>query len=315
MTAKVFIDGEAGTTGLQIRKRLYDRKDISLLHIPDADRKDTGRRADFLNMADLVILCLPDDTARKAINLIDNKNTRVIDASTAHRVASGWVYGFPEYGPKQRDAIARADRVSNPGCYAIASISILHPLIISGLINADWPVTINAVSGYSGGGKDLISAFEDPNSDKYTTAPFYPYGLNLEHKHLAEITLWSGLAHEPAFVPSVGRYAQGMIVQIPLPLWSMPKRPKPEEVHAILTEHYANQKFVTVEPLENSRHMRRVEPETLNETNRLHLYVFANKENGLAVVIGLLDNLGKGASGQAVQNMNIMLELPEDAGL
>ncbi|MBM09965.1 MAG: N-acetyl-gamma-glutamyl-phosphate reductase [Magnetovibrio sp.] len=315
MTARVFIDGEAGTTGLQIRKRLGDRKDISLLHIPDADRKDTSRRAEFLNMADLVILCLPDDTARKSIDLIDNKNTRVIDASTAHRVASGWVYGFPEYDPKQRDAIARANRVSNPGCYAIASISILHPLVSAGLITADWPITINAVSGYSGGGKDLIAAFEDPNSDKYTSAPFYPYGLNLAHKHLAEITLWGGLKHIPTFVPSVGRYAQGMIVQIPLPLWSIPKKPRPADIHAILSEHYAGQKFVTIAPMEESCLMQNLEPEILNGTNDLHLYVFANEKNGLAVVMGLLDNLGKGASGQAVQNMNIMLDLPEDTGL
>lgn len=315
MTAKVFIDGEAGTTGLQIRKRLDGRDDIALLQIADFDRKDTIRRAELLNTADIAILCLPDDFARQAIDLIENKDTRVIDASTAHRTASGWVYGFPEYGAAQRDAIAKAKRVSNPGCYATASISILHPLITSGIISEDLPITINAVSGYSGGGKGLIAAFEDPTSSDYTEAPFYPYGLDLEHKHLPEITVWSGLKHAPAFVPSVGRYAQGMIVQIPLPLWSIPGEPQPADLHAALAKHYGGQKFVSVAAMEDARVMHNLEPETLNGTNELHLYVFANEGNGLAVVMGLLDNLGKGASGQVVQNMNIMLGLPEGAGL
>ena len=315
MTAKVFIDGEAGTTGLQIRKRLDDRNDISLLQITDAERKDQARRAELLNAADLVILCLPDDSAKKAVDLIENKDTRVIDASTAHRTANGWTYGFPEYGPEQRDAIVKAKRVSNPGCYAIASISILHPLVLSGIISADWPVTINAVSGYSGGGKGLIAAFEDPTSNKYTEAPFYPYGLNLEHKHLPEITIRSGLKRAPIFVPSVGRYAQGMIIQIPLPLWSIPGEPQPADLHAALANHYAGQKFVTVAAMEDAHALENLNPEALNGTNELRLYVFANEVNGLAVVMGLLDNLGKGASGQAVQNLNIMLGLPEDTGL
>jgi len=315
MTAKVFIDGEAGTTGLQIRKRLDNRNDISLLRIADAERKDLARRTELLNAADLVILCLPDDTARQAVGLIQNKHTRVIDASTAHRTTNGWIYGFPEYKKKQRDAISKAKRVSNPGCYAIASISILHPLVISGIITADWPVTINAISGYSGGGKGLITAFEDETSSNYTEAPFYPYSLNLEHKHLPEITVRSNLKHAPTFVPSVGRYAQGMIVQIPLPLWSIPGEPQPADLHAVLANHYTGQKFVTVAAMEDARTMQNLDPEALNGTNELCLYVFANETNGLAVVMGLLDNLGKGASGQAVQNMNIMLGLPEDAGL
>jgi N-acetyl-gamma-glutamyl-phosphate reductase len=315
MTAKVFIDGEAGTTGLQISARLQGRDDIELLRLDDAERKDTERRREMLNAADLVILCLPDDAAREAVSLIDNDTTKVVDASTAHRTAEGWAYGFPEYEPGQRELIAKATRLSNPGCYAITSVAILHPLVSAGLVPADWPVTINAVSGYTGGGKSLIAAFEDPAADNHTDAPFYPYGLSLSHKHVPEITRWSGLSHAPLFVPSVGRYAQGMIVQVPLQLWSLPGTPSPDDMHAALSAHYAGERFVTVAPLADTQAMSQLEPEGLNGTNELRLHVFANAERGQAVVMGLLDNLGKGASGQAVQNMNIMLGLAEDAGL
>ncbi len=315
MSAKVFIDGEAGTTGLQIKARLEERPDLELLHLNDSERKDAGRRRDMLNAADLVVLCLPDDAAREAVSLIENAETRVVDASTAHRTAPGWGYGFPEYEAGQRDLIRNAKRVTNPGCYAITSVAILHPLVAAGLVKSDWPVTINAVSGYSGGGKSLIAAFEDPSAENHTNSTFYAYGLTLKHKHVPEITRWSGLQHAPVFVPSVGRYHQGMIVQVPLPLWAMPGTPSVTQVHAALADFYAGQRFVTVAPLNETGGMVNLDPEALNGTNELRLHVFANEAAGQAVVMGLIDNLGKGASGQAVQNLNIMLGLDEASGL
>jgi len=315
MTAKVFIDGEAGTTGLQIKARLESRPDLTLLHLNDAERKDTDRRRDMLNAADLVVLCLPDDAARESVTLIDNAETRVVDASTAHRTADGWAYGFPEYEAGQRDVIRDSTRVANPGCYAITSVAILHPLVKAGVVSADWPVTINAVSGYSGGGKGLIAAFEDSDAENYTESAFYAYGLSLSHKHIPEITRWSGLAHAPVFVPSVGRYHQGMIVQVPLPFWAMPGAPSAADVYAALSDHYAGERFVTVAPLAGTAGMASLDPQDLNGTNELRLHVFANDGAGQAVVMGLIDNLGKGASGQAVQNLNIMLGLDEAAGL
>jgi N-acetyl-gamma-glutamyl-phosphate reductase len=315
MTAKVFIDGEVGTTGLQIRERLEGRSDIELLHLGENDRKDPDRRREVLNEADLAILCLPDDAAREAVAMIDNPDTKVIDASTAHRTAEGWVYGFPEYEASQRDLIANAKRVTNPGCYAIASIAILNPLIRSGMIPADWPATINAMSGYSGGGRSLIAEFEDGSSDGDSVAPFFTYGHSLAHKHVPEITLWSGLNHAPVFVPSVGRFAQGMIVQVPMPLWSMPGLVTSTDIHDALAAHYEGQRCVTVAPLDKGREVPRLEPEALNGTNELRLYVFANGSGSQTVIMGVLDNLGKGASGQAVQNLNLMLGLTELSGL
>lgn len=315
MTATVFIDGEAGTTGLQIKARLESRSDLKLLHLADHERKDPARRSEMLNAADLVVLCLPDNAAREAVSLIENGNTRVIDASTAHRTADGWAYGFPEYDADQRTKIAASKRVANPGCYALTSIAILHPLVKAGVIAADWPVSINAVSGYSGGGKGLIAAFEDPTAEDHTEMPFYAYGLSLGHKHIPEITRWGGLAHPPLFVPSVGRYRQGMLVQVPLTLWAMPGTPTPGDVQDALSAHYAGQRFVTVAPLAETSAMSKLDPEGLNQTNELRLHVFGNAASGQVVVMGLLDNLGKGASGQAVQNLNIMLGLDEVAGL
>jgi len=315
MTARIFIDGEAGTTGLQIKSRLEDRSDIELLHLGDAERKNTARRREMLNAADLVVLCLPDDAAREAVSLIDNPETKVIDASTAHRTTQGWIYGFPEYESGQRDLIAAASRVANPGCYALTSVAIIHPLVKAGLLSIDWPVTINAISGYSGGGKQMIAAFENSASGQDRDTPFFVYGLGLNHKHVPEITRWSGLSHAPVFVPSVGNFSQGMIVQIPLPLWSMPGSPTSAQIHAVLAGHYATQESVVVAPLEETLNMTRLEPEELNNTNRLKIHVFSNPDSSQAVVMGLLDNLGKGASGQAVQNMNLMLGMAEDTGL
>lgn len=315
MTATVFIDGEVGTTGLQIHARLAARKDVELLHLAEAERKDPQRRQAMLNRADLSILCLPDDAAREAVAMIEDPNARVIDASTAHRVAEGWVYGMAEYDAGQTARIASAKRVSNPGCYPVASIALIHPLVEAGIVPKDWPLTINAVSGYSGGGKGLISAFEDESADNHTTDNFQVYGLSLEHKHAPEIHKYSGLNHRPLFVPSVGRYAQGMIVQIPLQLWALPSAPKPTEIHAVLADYYAGRRFVTVATLEDTAAISRLQPEALNDSNELRLHVFGNEAEAQVVLMGLLDNLGKGASGMAVQNMNIMLGLDEATGL
>ena len=315
MTATVFIDGEAGTTGLQIHARLADRKDVALLHLDDSERKDPQRRQAMLNRADLSILCLPDDAAREAVSMIEDPNARVIDASTAHRVADDWVYGMAEYDAEQQTRIASAKRVSNPGCYPVATIALVHPLVEAGIVPADWPLTINAVSGYSGGGKGLIAAFEDEGADNRTTDNFQVYGLTLEHKHAPEIHKYTGLKHRPLFVPSVGRYAQGMIVQVPLQLSAMPSQPTPSEVHAVLVDYYAGRQFVTVASLEDTSAISRLQPEALNDTNELRLHVFGNEAQGQVVLMGLLDNLGKGASGMAVQNMNIMLGLDEATGL
>ena len=315
MTAKVFIDGDVGTTGLQIKSHLEGRSDIKMLRLDDADRKDPVKRAEVLNRADISILCLPDDASIEAASMVTNPNARLIDASTAHRIADGWVYGFPEYNRTQAAEIAKAKRIANPGCYALTSISILHPLVDAGILPTDWPVTINAISGYSGGGKGMIATFEDKENAAYTETPFFAYGLALNHKHLPEITHWSGISHSPLFVPSVGRYAQGMIVQIPLPLWSMSGNFKAKDVHQALSDHYDGQNFVSVAPLSETQELSKLEPEGLNNTNELRLHVFTDASSEQVVVAGLLDNLGKGASGQAVQNLNLMLNVDESNGL
>jgi N-acetyl-gamma-glutamyl-phosphate reductase len=315
MSAKIFIDGEAGTTGLQIRARLEGRDDVDLIGLADADRKNTDQRRQMLNGCDIAILCLPDDAAREALTLIDNTNTRVIDASTAHRIVEGWVYGMPEMDAEQANQIAVATRVSNPGCYAIASVGLLRPLVAGGLLPDDWAVTINAISGYSGGGKALITEFENASAPNYTEAPYFVYGLGLDHKHVPEIEMWSGLHIRPLFVPSVGRFAQGMIVQVPLQLGALPGSPSAAQLHAVLSDHYAGRRFVKVAPMEVTSRLNRLEPEALNGTNELRLHVIVNEHYGQAILVAVLDNLGKGASGLAVQNLNIMLGLPEETGL
>lgn len=315
MSATVFIDGEVGTTGLQIRERLENRADISFLRLAESERKDPLRRGEMLNSADIVILCLPDDAARDAVAMIENDAVRVIDASSAHRVAAGWVYGMPEYDAAQAGKIAAAKRVTNPGCYAITSVSILHPLVADGVIPASHPVTINAISGYSGGGKQMIADFEDGQNGVDANTPFRVYGLGLTHKHVPEIKAWSGLEHPPLMVPSVGHFRQGMIVQVPLQLWSLPGSVSLIDVHAALENHYAGQRFVKVKPLAETAAMSGLEPEGLNGSNELHLHVFGNADTGQAVVMGLIDNLGKGASGQAVQNLNLMIGAAADSGL
>jgi N-acetyl-gamma-glutamyl-phosphate reductase len=323
VSATVFIDGEAGTTGLQIRQRLEGRSDIAIASIDAARRKDPAARAEMLNDADAVILCLPDDAAREAVGMIRNNRTRVIDASTAHRVAEGWTYGFAEMDEGQRDAIVAAGRVSNPGCYATGAIALLRPLVEKNLIPKDWPVTINAVSGYSGGGKSLIAAFEDADSPSATRDNFRLYAMGVVQKHIEEIQAYSALSGRPLFIPSVGRFAQGMLVSIPLQLWAMPANPTLTSLHAALAGHYAGEHYVHVEPLAeteaiglaSSLDARNPEPEGLNDTNRMTLSVYGNAKHQQAVLLAKLDNLGKGASGQAVQNLNLMLGLGETTGL
>jgi N-acetyl-gamma-glutamyl-phosphate reductase len=315
MAPKVFIDGEAGTTGLQIHRRLNGRKDIALVSIDPARRKETSARRDMLNTADLVILCLPDDAAREAVGLIESNSVRVIDASTAHRTAPGWSYGFPEMTKGQRVAIAEARRVANPGCYPTGFIALVRPLVEAGLLPRTWPVAVNAISGYSGGGKSMIAEFEDRSSPNYTDVPYRIYALTMAHKHVPEMHRYTDLTHAPLFAPAVGRYANGMLVEVPLQLGALPKAPTIKDVHAALVRAYAGERFIGVASLDEAASLKTLDPEGLNGTNRMKLYVFGSDTAGQARLVALLDNLGKGASGAAVQNMNIMLELPEAAGL
>ncbi len=325
MGPKVFIDGEAGTTGLQIRQRLQGRRDLQVVSIDPDRRKDPAARADMLNSADAVILCLPDDAAKEAVSLIRNTTTKVIDASTAHRVDPQWVYGFPEMADGHRVMIERSNRISNPGCYPTGFIALVAPLVGEGLIPKDFPVTVNAVSGYSGGGKGLIEEFQGQPPET-THDAFRPYGLTLAHKHVPEMTKYAGLAHAPLFAPSVGRYAQGMIVEVPLQLWALPGHPSPKQLRDALADFYQGEKFVSVADeaettsLQKSRagaggYVEALDPEGLNNTNRMKLFVFGNEPAGQARLVALLDNLGKGASGAAVQNLNLVLGLDESAGL
>ncbi|THD71924.1 N-acetyl-gamma-glutamyl-phosphate reductase [Phenylobacterium sp.] len=326
MAHTVFIDGEAGTTGLQIRERLASRADLEILSIDPARRKDADARAELLNAADAVVLCLPDAASREAVSLVTSNSVRIVDASTAFRVDAGWTYGFAEMDKGQRAAIASATRVSNPGCYPTGFIGLVRPLVAAGLIPPDVPLTVNAVSGYSGGGRGLIEEFEGHAPPAGTNDAFRVYGLNLAHKHLPEMKVHAGLNYPPVFAPAVGRFAQGMIVEVPLQLWALPGRPSPADLHVALQAHFAGEPFVEVASglecaeLQKTRagaggYVAALDPEALNGTNRMRLYVFGNADGTQARLVAQLDNLGKGASGAAVQNLNLMLGLEEGAGL
>ena len=308
-TASVFVDGASGTTGLGINERLKLQKDVVVKTIAEDKRKDPGAKRALMEEVDLVILCLPDEAAKETVALIEsmgNAAPKVLDASTAFRVAPDWAYGFPELASDQADKIKCATKVSNPGCYPTGGIALLRPLVDAGLLPADYPVTVNAVSGYSGGGKSMIASFESG------TAPaFELYGLGFEHKHVPELQLYSRLTRRPIFVPSVGNYRQGMLVSVPLQLDTLPGKPSGADLQAALSQRYAGSKYVSVMPLASEAAKAGwIEPEALNETNQLELYVFASDRHHQAVLVARLDNLGKGASGAAVQNLRLMLGLP-----
>jgi N-acetyl-gamma-glutamyl-phosphate reductase len=313
--AKIFIDGAAGTTGLEIRERLAGRSGLSLLALSEGQRKDAGARKAALNAADLVILCLPDEAAREAVALIDNPQVRVIDASSAHRVAEGWTYGFAELEADGTAKIAQAKRVSNPGCWPTGFLAIARPLVRAGLVPADFPLSTHGVTGYSGGGKSMIAEFQDKASAGYVETVSRLYGLNLAHKHVAEMQKHAGLTHPPLFQPSVGRFYRGMLVEVPLALWALPAKPTPRDIHAALVKAYPDKPLVKVASLEDAAAVKTLDAEILAGSNSLTLYVFANEKTQQARVVAAFDNLGKGAGGAAVQNLNIMLGLPETTGL
>lgn len=313
MAHRVFIDGAAGTTGLEIRERLQGRTDLTVVQLADAERKDVRARARALNDTDLVILCLPDDAAREAVSLIENPEVRVVDASTAHRTASGWTYGFAELETDQRTKIATSKRVSNPGCWATGFIALARPLVRAGVLPVDFPVTTNGVSGYSGGGKSMIEEFEKADSPNYVKTVVRSYALTLVHKHLPEMQAHTGLAHAPVFAPSVGRFYRGMLVELPLALWALPSKPTTKDIHQILADAYRNEPLVEVAAPDTK--VANLDAEALKGTNRMRLSVFGNDKSGQVRLVALLDNLGKGAGGAAVQNLNIMLGLPETTSL
>ena len=308
MKAKIFIDGEHGTTGLQIRTRMADRRDVELLSIPEAERRNAQLREDLLNSADVAILCLPDEASREAVKMVEsNASVRIIDTSTAFRVDPAWSYGFAEMDTAQAEKIRSARYVANPGCYPTGAIALLRPLRQAGIIPDAYPVSVNAVSGYTGGGKQMIAQMEDLTRDDAITANNFLYGLTLKHKHVPEMQTYGQLNVAPLFAPSVGRFPQGMIVQVPLHLAALAEGTTLETIHAALKAHYAGQSIVEVVSLEESVALARVDAEELAGKDTMKLFIFGAKGGAHVNLVALLDNLGKGASGAAVQNLDLML--------
>ena len=305
MTVLVFIDGDQGTTGLQVSEWLAGRTDLRLLQLPEAHRKRVSHRAEALNDCDIALLWLPDDAAREAVALVRRPEVRVIDASSAHRTTSGWVYGLPELAAGQPERIAHAQRVSNPGCYPTGAVTLLRPLIDAGLLPADYPLTIHAVSGYSGRGRAGLEDHEGAGAA--TVVPFQVYGLGLHHKHVPEIQQHAGLTQAPVFVPAYGNYRQGIVVTIALHLRLLPAGATVERLHAALQARYAGQPFVEVQPLVEDADAQQLDPRALNGTNQLRLAVFGQLKTGQVLLTAVFDNLGKGAAGAAVQNLDLML--------
>ncbi|BEP95517.1 N-acetyl-gamma-glutamyl-phosphate reductase [Acidovorax sp. A79] len=304
----VFIDGDQGTTGLQIHDRLRHRTDLRLLTLPEGERKEAARRTEAINSCDVAILCLPDAPAREAAAAVVNPAVRVIDASSAHRTAPGWVYGFPEMDKEQAARIARARRVSNPGCYPTGAVALLRPLVQAGLLPADHPITIHAVSGYSGGGRARVEEHEGAAAGSGSGAPaFKLYGLRLEHKHTPEIERHAGLSQRPFFLPAYGSFRQGIALTIPLLMRQLPASITGERLHACLEHHFAGATHVEVTSLAEAGAIEHLDPQALNGTNQLRLGVFTNERHGQVVLTAVFDNLGKGASGGAVQNLELML--------
>jgi N-acetyl-gamma-glutamyl-phosphate reductase len=317
MKNKVFVDGLSGTTGLKIHERLSLYTELDMIKIDYDKRRDPGERAKCLNEADIVFLCLPDDASREAVSLVTNPNTRVIDASTAFRTSSEWTYGLPELSKAHREAVKASKRVSNPGCHATAFILSVYPLIAHQVMSPEYPVTCQSLTGYSGGGKALIDKYEqNDGKNDYTKAP-RPYGLSLNHKHLPEMTLHSGLKEAPVFVPVLGNNYKGLAVMVPIHTKLLSKQMNGKNIHELISEHYLEDKFVSVMPYADDSILfdGAVDITACNDTNHAEIFVFGNDAKGSAVIMTRLDNLGKGASGAAIQNMNLMLGFEEELHL
>ncbi len=323
---KIFVDGMSGTTGLEIHGRLSKYTNIELIEIDYDKRRDLDERKRCINEADIVFLCLPDDAAKEAVSLVDNPDTKIIDTSTAHRTAPGWTYGLPELSSAHKEAIKESKRVSNPGCHATAFILSVYPLIKHDIMSPDYPVTCHSITGYSGGGKSLIEKYEDDSKDNpYTKAP-RPYSLGLNHKHLKEMMIHTGLTQSPVFLPVVADYYKGLATTISVHTRLLNKKLNGKELHGVLEEHYKGQKFVKVMPYIDEDSLKSDEIKNIifdgglditacNNTNRAEIFVLGNDNRGVAMIITRIDNLGKGASGAAIQNMNLMLGFEEDLNL
>ena len=317
MKHRIFIDGRHGTTGLKIDERLARRDEVEILNISEDRRKDPAAKAEYINSADIVFLCLPDAASKESVALLEegNKRTRFLDASTAHRTNPEWVYGFPELNAGQAERIAKARKVAVPGCHASGFIMLMHPLVATGVVSADYPASAHSITGYSGGGKEMIASYEASASlPRSMMSPRF-YALGLTHKHLPEMTAISGLAHPPVFTPIVGNFAQGMVVAVPLHVRQLPSAPTPQHIHALYEKHYAGQPFIRVMPLGDVSVLDNgfLPATACNDTNRAEIFVFGHDEQIL--LAARFDNLGKGASGAAIQCMNIMLGLDQTHGL